>query len=409
MDSTTPQQAPQTAPSSDAFAGARILFVTTVPVTLTTFLIPFAEHLQARGAHVDCACANASTVEGLDVFEQRYDVGWSRSLLSMTHFRAIRAALFKALDSHHYDIVHVHTPIAAYLTRKALAQWKKKHHTAQPVVIYTAHGLHFYQGQPSRFQHKIFHALEKHALPWTDTLVVMNDEDEQSARALQATHPSTRIQRIDGIGFDFAQFDEVRTARVMPHNTLDERGIHNEHTAQLCIVAEHNDNKNIGMLLDAIALLKKRGVGPFHLTLIGSGPLTDTLKSQANACSIEDLLTFTGQLDRTALDACIAQSDIGILVSKREGLPRSLMEFCAAGACIAGTVTRGIKDEVRDSRALAYERSAECIADMLQDLIENPTMQQSIAREQYEHAKRTYDLPLIIAAYDELYVHYLVG
>lgn len=39
-----------------------------------------------------------------------------------------------------YDLVHVHTPIAAFVTRYALKDVKKTK------VIYTAHGFHFYRG-----------------------------------------------------------------------------------------------------------------------------------------------------------------------------------------------------------------------------------------------------------------------
>ncbi|MFM8007144.1 MAG: glycosyltransferase, partial [Dolichospermum sp.] len=42
-----------------------------------------------------------------------------------------------------YDIVHVHTPVAAFVTRYALKNLKKRLNTK---VIYTAHGFHFYQG-----------------------------------------------------------------------------------------------------------------------------------------------------------------------------------------------------------------------------------------------------------------------
>ena len=403
MDSTSARKREERVPK-----GARILFVTTVPITLVSFLIPLAERLVAHGAQVDCASQQASEYSGLSVFENKFDITWSRSLSSMLSYSECEKQIFSILDNEHYDIVHVHTPIAAYITRKACARWKAKHACQAPAIIYTVHGFHFYKNQHSILRNSLFRTLEKRALPWTDALVVMNDEDEIAARALQKISPSTDIVRIDGIGFDFSLYASARQKR-QKQEAQHGQPYESARPTHLCIIAEHNENKDISLLLEAIEVLKKRGVSPFDLTIVGSGPLTESLKVHAVKLGINSLVTFTGQLQRAELDEVIKNTDIGILVSKREGLPRSLMEFCAAGVTICGTATRGIIDEVRDPRALALERTTQSVADMLQPLIESKTLRDNIAHEQYKHAQRTYDLPLILNAYQELYAHYLIS
>lgn len=403
MDSPTTKELENGAPK-----GARVLFVTTVPITLVSFLIPLAKRLIAHGAHVDCASQRASEYAGLSVFEHKFDITWSRSLSSMLSYSECEKQIFSILDNGHYDIVHVHTPIAAYITRKACARWKVKHASQTPAIIYTVHGFHFYKSQHSMLKNCLFRTLEKRALPWTDALVVMNDEDEMAARALQKTSPATRIERIDGIGFDFSLYASARMNR-QQQETEHQRQHEDMRPTHLCIIAEHNENKDISLLFEAVEVLKKRGVSPFNLTVVGSGPLTENLKAQAVTLGVDSLVTFTGQLQRGELDEVIKNTDVGILVSKREGLPRSLMEFCAAGVMICGTSTRGIIDEVRDPRALALERTAQSVANMLQPLIESKALRDDIAREQYEHAQQTYDLPLILNAYQELYAHYLIS
>ena len=402
MDSTSTKTL-----QSKSQAPARILYVTTVPITLTSFLIPFAGCFKVRGARVDCASAGASTYGGLSAFDSCYDISWSRSLSSFLGYKSCEEQLFKILDEVDYDIVHVHTPIAAYMTRKACARWKAHHNSSKPSVIYTAHGFHFYQGQSSRLQHFLFRTLEKRALPWTDALVVMNNEDEQAARALRDTKAATHIERIDGIGFDFESYDSLRRAHAERANITDSPEPTNQRTTQLCIIAEHNQNKDISLLFHALALIERQSASPYHLSVVGSGPLTDTLKDLAAALGIDKHLTFTGQINRAELDNIIKNTDIGVLVSKREGLPRSLMEFCAAGVTIAGTTTRGIVDEVRDPRALAEDRTPESVAKMLQELIENPKLRDAIAQAQYDYAKQHFDLPQILSAYEKLYTHYL--
>jgi hypothetical protein len=59
------------------------LFVTTVPVTLEAFLLPFADHFRARGWRVDALANGATSAFHLDGrFDQRFDIAWSRNPLA---------------------------------------------------------------------------------------------------------------------------------------------------------------------------------------------------------------------------------------------------------------------------------------------------------------------------------------
>lgn len=58
------------------------LFVTTVPITLEAFLVPFAEHFRVGGWRVDVLANGASMSESFAAhFDHRYDGGWTRSAL----------------------------------------------------------------------------------------------------------------------------------------------------------------------------------------------------------------------------------------------------------------------------------------------------------------------------------------
>lgn len=391
------------------FEGKRFLFVTTVPITLTSFLLPFAMHLSEQGARVESLSAGPLDDERLSVFDASHKIGWSRSMSSFTRYGALRATIEGLLEKNHYDIVHVHTPIAALITRRVVARWKKRQGVSAPAVIYTAHGFHFYEHQAA-CAHALYRTMEKTALKWTDALVVMNEMDERAAHAL-VKDERPLVARIDGIGLNFERFAPLREGRLRFNALVAETGTDESIDPQpvsLTIIAEHNDNKSVDLLLKSMALLRKQTRVPFVLNVIGSGPLTAQLITLSTSLGLDDVVRFTGQLNQTQLDEYLARTDIGLLVSKREGLPRSLMELCAAGALIAGTKTRGITDEVLDPRALAHARTPHAIASMLQPFVEDPALRHSVAQEQYAHALKTYNLPLILEKYDELYAHYLI-
>ena len=72
------------------------------------------------------------------------------------------------LESRGYDLVHVHTPVAAFLTRLAARNMNAS-------VLYTAHGFHFYDGAPL-LNWLLYYNMERLARRWTAGLVVINGE-----------------------------------------------------------------------------------------------------------------------------------------------------------------------------------------------------------------------------------------
>ena len=99
---------------------ASLLVVATIAPTIRQFLVPYAIHLREQGWRVDAA-ANGAVGDPVleDAFDQLYELPLSRSILDVRGmvrgFRAISAVL----QATQPDIVHVHTPIAAFVTRLA--------------------------------------------------------------------------------------------------------------------------------------------------------------------------------------------------------------------------------------------------------------------------------------------------
>lgn len=130
---------------SSGDAAPRLLFIATVPVTLRSFLLPYARHFRSLGWRVDgaangiSACASCSAA-----FDAVHDVPFSRSPLAPENLVTAAGRIRRLAETEEYDLVHVHTPVAAFVTRLALRRLRLRglH------VAYTAHGFHFYEGGP---------------------------------------------------------------------------------------------------------------------------------------------------------------------------------------------------------------------------------------------------------------------
>ena len=97
---------------------------------------------------------------------------------------------------------------------------------------------------------------------------------------------------------------------------------------------------------------------------VGEGLKLEELQRESIQRGVQHHVQFLGF--RTDIVELINVSNIGVLLSYREGLPRNLMELMACGRQMIGTNIRGCRDvicddtvgrivEVGDDRALAQE------------------------------------------------------
>ena len=395
--------------------------VTTIGVTLRAFLLPLTRALRDTGWTVDALTHDDGTSLDGD-FDAVHEIGWTRSPLSLLRVQRFAREIRELVEHEEYDVVHVHTPIAAFVTRLALAEMRERDGQGgvyrpcwanKPRIIYTAHGLHFYKGAGiSAFAYR---AAERLVIHGTDTLVVMNDEDEVAGANLCAlTVGSERVcelRRIDGMGFDFAAFGTAAAA-ADGAAIRAERGIDAD-AFVVGVIAELSANKRHRLVLDAVRLLKERSerehrkhaqrTAPVRFVFIGSGPLERRLRAYVRQHNLADSVHFTGAVPFADIPALCVACDLGLLVSKREGLPRSLMEFVAASVPIVGTRTRGITDEVRNANALC-EPTPEALADLIEHwATATPQERTTLAATQHSHALAHYDTSVVIPQYLELY------
>jgi len=261
-----------------------------------------------------------------------HEIEFSRSPLSLANLKAFRQ-LMRFLKSQRFELIHVHTPIAAFLGRLAAKL------TKQGSILYTAHGFHFYKGAPS-LNWLIYFTAEKIAVKWTDALIVINEEDFANARRL-GFKPDKNLFFVNGVGVDIESYSSSEDKGLM----RKELGIDAEALLVLCL-AELTNVKNHDLLLDAWRQLVME-YDNIHLLLVGTGKDEEKLKLKVKDKLIPRV-HFLGF--RSDISNILADSDIAVLTSKREGLPKSLMEAMAAKKPVVATNVRGNRDLVDNER-----------------------------------------------------------
>jgi glycosyltransferase involved in cell wall biosynthesis len=323
----------------------KLLIATTIPETMYAFLLPYVQHFRQKGWVVDGMAHSISRFSPcVEAFDQVWDVEWSRNPLSPENFRLALPKIRKIVEQGQYDLVHVHTPVAAFLTRIALRKLRTQTNLK---VIYTAHGFHFYRGN-SLLKNLAFGTMEKVAGAWTDYLVVINREDEAAAHRYRLVPPQ-RVVYMPGIGVDLARYDPQQVTEEAIAAVRQEMGL-GEKDRLFLAIAELAPRKRSLDILQAFAKLNAPNV---HLAFAGSGPLLPMLQQQAQELQIQSHVHFLGL--RHDIATLIRASVATILVSRQEGLPRSVMESLALEVPVIGTNIRGTKDLLAEDGGLLVE------------------------------------------------------
>jgi len=244
-------------------AAPRLLYVTTVSSSLYGFMHPFVRHFRALGWTVDGMARGAAGCENCrNVFDRVWEAPWSRNPLDPNNMFAASREIRRVARTGAYDIIHVHTPVAAFVTRYALRHRREQE---RPQLIYTAHGFHFHPyGSP--LKNAIFRTLERSAGRWTDYLVTINRTDEEAAIRSKIV-PESRVEYIPGIGIDTGHYSPENVSSEDIARIRAEIGIP-PGQSMLLMLAEFNPGKRHADVLRAAAATGRQD---FHIAFAGHG------------------------------------------------------------------------------------------------------------------------------------------
>lgn len=387
MKNRTPPTAPAPSPQPS------LLIIATVAGTIGTFLAPYAAHFRALGWRVEAAANGAaSDTRVLDSFDRVHELPLSRSLLDIRGLARARRSLLRILEAPP-DIVHVHTPIASFLTRHVVRRMPVER---RPLVAYTAHGFHFHAAG-HLLTNAAFLAAERIAGRWTDRLIVISDEDEQAARRHHIV-ASRRLVHMPGIGLDTSHYAPSAVQPDALARVRRELGLALD-APLFAIVGELNRNKRQADVLAALPLLRHPGS---HLVLVGGGHERAALESLARAAGVGDRVHILGVVDdvRPVVRAATAL----ILPSKREGLARSVMEALSLGVPVIASTARGNRELVGDDGGRIYETGdVRALAEAMDWMVDHPDERTQMGFHGRLRMVERYDIRALIRMHEALY------
>lgn len=310
----------------------KVLFTATVDSHILAFHVPFLKYFKEQGYEVHVATNGDAEIPYCD---KKVKISIERSPFKLANLNGI-SQLRKLIDEEKYDIIHTHTPMGSVTTRIAA----KKARRDGTRVIYTAHGFHFFKGAPM-INWLLFYPVEKYLSKYTDTLILINQEDYTLAKS--KFKKCKDIQYIPGVGINEEKFDFVMTEQEKEQL----RSSLNLGTDDFVLIypAELNKNKNQLFLIQAMEELVKKHAN-IHLLLAGRDSYQGYYQKLVQEKKLESNIHFLGF--RKDLPKLFQIANISAASSKREGLPVNIMEAMYAGVPVVALDSRGTRDLIHN-------------------------------------------------------------
>ncbi|WP_373778092.1 glycosyltransferase family 4 protein [Glaesserella sp.] len=180
--------------------------------------------------------------------------------------------------------------------------------------------------------------------------------------------------------------------RKFPYHSMESRERH------ILAVGRLVPKKGFCVLLDALAILKQRGVN-MYCTLVGDGGLRESLQEQIDTLNIGDIVKMVGPMPQPEIINLVTKASMMVapcVISDdgdRDGLPTVLLESMALGTPVISTQVAGIPELVQDGiTGLCIEaQNPEALAQAIERLLNDKELRKHLSQQARALIERDYD------------------
>ncbi len=381
----------------------KILFFANTEWYLYNFRLALARYLRAHGHEVVLlsppgpyvARLQAAGFRALTLPMQRRSLNPLRELALFQHIRQIYAQERPDL-AHHFTIkCVVYGGLAARLTGVAA----RIHAVTGLGHVFTSDRLQ------ARLLRLPVRALLGLALGGANSRLILQNPDDRAAIHGAGLIDPAHIRLICGSGVDTERFRPVKRDP-SPHPPSPER--RGTEPLTLLLASRLLWEKGIGEYVAAARQLRQHGLNARFL-LAGEpdpGNPASIPPEQLDRWRQDGDVTLLGQVED--MPALLAQTDIAVLPSYREGTPRSLLEAAACGLPLIATDAPGCREIVdhQVNGVLVPIKDAAALAAAIQYLCHEPETRQRMGQASRTKALAAFDERLVfeqtLAVYEEL-------
>jgi len=321
-----------------------------------------------------------------------HHIPMNRAIRVFEDMKAIHT-MTKLLKNERFDIVHTHNAKAGIIGRVAAKI------VGVPLIIHTAHGLPFFEGQ-NKVLYNLYRNIEIFAAGCSHFIANQNWED---FRKLRQYLPENKLI-YEGNGVDLNLLDEINnnihSAEIrflkLRHNIPEKSKI-------ILVGARFEPVKDHNLLVECLNILKERWNDQFCCVLAGNGLLEAKVKERVEECGLEKQIKFIGY--QANIFPWIKMADLLALTSQKEGIPRILMEGMAFRKAVTATDVLGTNELVvhNETGLLSGYGNARELALNISRLLDDDNLRNRFGRAGRYRVSNFYNLDLVLERIMGLY------
>ena len=295
-----------------------------------------------------------------------------------------------------FDIVHTHTLLPGIAGRVAARL------AGVPAVVHTFHSWPLHKQRGKVFTLSI-QGLELAAAFFAHIILFQNGDDMRSWSQISGI-PKKKATLI-GNGID----SQAILSGVQPSaraSVRKEFGIEDDVTV-IIMVARLELYKGHMMLLNAVRQIISSTNHKISALFVGIGKDRPLIEEEANRLNLTEVVNFTGY--RLDVPNLLCASDISVLPSRYEGIPRALMESMTLGIPVIATDVPGSRTLIHsgENGILVNHEDVSELVSAIKCLIETPSFAIQLANAGKQTILKEYDEYNVVVRIEEIYRHIL--
>jgi glycosyltransferase involved in cell wall biosynthesis len=289
------------------------------------------------------------------------------------------------------DVVHTHSSKAGIVGRWAAFA------AGVPVIVHTLHGFGFHDYQHFLIKY-LYVFLERFCAFFSDKLIAVAAED--IAKGLQYGIGDKELYMVIRSGISF---DRYANCSVNKETKRNELGI-GKNEFLITTIGPFKPQKNLKDFITVAQKVKESGKS-CKFVVVGDGEQRPDLERMIRERSLDNDITLVGW--RSDVNEILSITDIFVMTSLWEGLPRSILEAMLSGKPVVANAVDGVKEIVKHGET-GYTVQPFDIASMVRynvELLESPDKRTAMGVSGRKSIGRQFDINFMVQQQDDLYLH----
>jgi glycosyltransferase involved in cell wall biosynthesis len=229
----------------------------------------------------------------------------------------------------------------------------------------------------------MFNVVGRYALRQADGIIAVSQSTKRDLIKYLRIKPEKIIVAYAGFDSDLFRFQRE------PNEISEVKKKYGIDQQYILFAATLEPRKNLTRLLDAFALLQKRGWTRHKLVVTGKkGWLYRNIFHKIRELELEREVIFTGYVPRQDLAGLMAGADVFVYPSLYEGFGIPPLEAMACGTPVIVSNTSSLPEVVGDAGVQVNPYSPAQIADAIYQITSEDAIRQAMRKDSLEQAKK---------------------